>query len=93
VHANGPLDALERLAALVVQAVGNWPAAAVRRHVEGAIDAVVHLSRSAGGRRVVSEVVEVVPTTGATSGSGTGFEVRQLAGDGGVVGHPWRWRR
>ncbi len=93
VHANGPLDALERLAALVVQAVSNWPAAAVRRHVEGAIDAVVHLSRSTGGTRVVSEVVEVVPTTGAASGSGTGFEVRVLAGDGGLVGHPWRWRR
>ena len=62
VHANGPTEALERLGALVVQAVGNWPAAAVRRHVEGAIDAVVHLHRGPNGARTVSEVGEVAPS-------------------------------
>ncbi len=89
VHANGPTEALERLGALVVQAVGNWPAAAVRRHVEGAIDAVVHLHRSPTGARVISEVVEVAPSPS----TGAGFEVRVLARDDTVVAHPWRCRR
>ena len=89
VHANGPTEALERLSALVVQAVGNWPAAAVRRHVEGAIDAVIHLDRSSTGERTVREVVEVAPS--ATSGNA--FEVRVLARDDAVVAHPWRCRR
>ncbi len=86
VHANSAADALERLAALVVQSVGNWPAEAVRRHVEGAIDIVVHLHRSATGARTVHEVVEV------GVGTGTAFRVTTLAVSDAVVATPARGR-
>ena len=52
VHANSALDALERLASLVLQEVGDWPLAAVHHHVARAVDVVVHVARNAdGGRR------------------------------------------
>jgi pilus assembly protein CpaF len=59
-HANSALDALERLASLVLHEVGNWPLPAVQQHVARAIDAVVHVVRHADGTRRVSEVAEVV---------------------------------
>lgn len=84
VHANGPADALARVAALVVQAVGNWPAAAVRHHVAAAIDVVVHVARAADGTRAVREVVEVVgatprPVADDLATDGGQFGVRLLA--------------
>ena len=67
-HANSALDALHRIEAMVLQATPNWPLGAVRSYVASAIDLVVHLERSATGRRRVAEVIEVadvVSTHGA----------------------------
>lgn len=87
VHANGSLDALDRLATLVVQEVANWPLAAVHQHVSRAIDAVVHVVRGADGRRVVAEVVEVVP-----SELGVALSIRVLADGRQVLAPPQRGR-
>lgn len=86
VHANSALDALQRLAALVLQEVGNWPLVAVNAHVARAIDAVVHLERSPAGRRVV-EVAEV------GIGEDGGLKVRQLVSGGDVVAELRQGRR
>lgn len=86
VHANSAADALERIAALVVQSVGNWPAEAVRRHVERAIDVVVHLQRTATGARTVQQVAEV------GVGNGTAFRVTTLATSSTVVAETSRGR-
>ena len=59
-HANSALDALERLASLVLHEVGNWPLPAVHQHVARAIDAVVHVARGPNGTRRVVEVAEVL---------------------------------
>lgn len=88
VHANSSLDALERLATLVVQEVANWPLAAVHQHVARAIDAVVHVQRCTDGRRFVAEVVEVEPLV-----SGTALTVRALADERQVLAAPQRGRR
>lgn len=61
VHANSALDALARLASLVLQSAPNWPLAAVREHVARAIDIVVHVERGPDGRRQVVDVAEVCP--------------------------------
>lgn len=58
-HANGPVDALRRLAALAAAADERLGVAAVRDHVESAIDAVVHVGRIDGGARRVAVVAEV----------------------------------
>lgn len=61
VHANSALDALARLASLVLQSAPNWPLAAVREHVARAIDIVVHVERGHDGHRQVVEIAEVCP--------------------------------
>jgi len=89
VHANTALDALHRLAALVVHEVGNWPLAAVHRHVSGAIDAVVHVARLPDGTRRIIEVAEVVAPCTTDLGA---LGVRTLATAHTVVGTPTRGR-
>ena len=42
-HANSPHDALRRLEALLLQYAGGWPLEAIREHIRGAIDVVVHV--------------------------------------------------
>ncbi len=59
VHANGPVDALRRLAALATAADERLGVDAVRDHVTAAIDAVVHLGRSPDGTRRLAAVAEV----------------------------------
>ena len=68
VHANGPLDALLRLESLVLQAAPQWPLVAVRHQLARSIDAVVHVARVGGRRRVVevAEVAEPAPDGPAT---------------------------
>lgn len=80
VHANGPVDALRRLATLATAADERLPVEAVREHVTAAIDAVVHLERRADGARRVAAVTEVAAHD----------EVRLLADDSGVVAQPLR---
>lgn len=88
VHANGALDALDRLATLVVQEVVNWPLAAVYQHVARAVDAVVHVVRGSDGRRWVAEVAEVAPIE-----LGGALTVRALADTRGVLAATQRGRR
>ncbi len=85
VHANSALDALERVASLVLHEVGNWPLPAVHQHVERAIDIVVHVVRGTDGARRVAEVAEVV--------AGNSLWVRPLARGDDVVDTVSRGRR
>jgi pilus assembly protein CpaF len=57
-HANGPLDALRRLEAMIAS-TSPLPLAAVRDQLEASLDVVVHVAR-VGGRRRVTAVAEVV---------------------------------
>ena len=63
-HANSAQDALHRLETLVVQAAPAWPLRAIRDHLIRCIDAVVHVERTAGSARRVSEIAEVVDSDG-----------------------------
>jgi pilus assembly protein CpaF len=63
-HANSALDAIHRVETLVVQAAPAWPLRAVRDHLVRCIDAVVHVERTAGGARRVSEIAEVIDHDG-----------------------------
>ncbi len=83
-HANSALDALERMATLVLHAAPTWPLASIRSQVCRAIDAVVHVRRSEGERRV-HEVVEPTEAVGR-------FAARPLVDAGEVVAE-WERRR
>ena len=61
IHANGPAAALARLETLTLFAGVALPVSAVRSQIAAAIDAVVHVGRSADGGRVVLAVAEVAP--------------------------------
>jgi pilus assembly protein CpaF len=59
VHANGPVDVLPRLETLVLMAGAGLPVVAVRSQMGAAIDAVVHVTRSAHGARRVEAIGEL----------------------------------
>ena len=58
-HANSPLDALNRLETMVLMAGMEIPIKAVREYIENAIDLVVNVSRLSDGRRKVTSICEV----------------------------------
>ncbi len=58
IHANTPIDALRRLEVLVRGS--GLPADAIRQQIVSAIDLIVQLTRLPDGRRVITEVAEVV---------------------------------
>jgi pilus assembly protein CpaF len=74
-HANSAVDALHRLETLVVQAAPSWPLRAVRDHLVRCIDVVVHVARTAGGGRAVTEIGEVTQHDGVP-------EARMIVADG-----------
>lgn len=59
VHANSAIDGLERIDLLVSQAAPSWKADDIRRTVSAAIGTVVHLVKTADGRRLIDHVVHV----------------------------------
>lgn len=80
-HANSAVDALDRLATLVLHAAPAWPMSSIRHQVARSIDAVVHLQRQAG-RRTIAQVIEPVIDPARQHGAAPG--VRSIV-DGGVV--------
>jgi pilus assembly protein CpaF len=59
VHANSAREVVERLEVLVLMAA-DLPVASIDRQVASALDLIVHISRLAGGARVVTQISEVV---------------------------------
>ena len=59
IHANGARDALGRLEAMVLMAGTGLPLDAVREQISSAIHLIVHMVRSPGGSRRVTEVLQV----------------------------------
>ncbi len=58
-HANSPLDALNRLETMVLMAGMDIPIKAIREYIENAIDIVINISRLSDGRRKVTSICEV----------------------------------
>ena len=58
-HANSPLDALNRLETMVLMGGIEIPVTAIRDYIENAIDIVVEVARLSDGRRKIVEVSEI----------------------------------
>ncbi len=58
-HANLPRDMLRRLETMVLLSGVDIPVRAIREQIASAIDVIVHTSRMADGKRVVTSVTEV----------------------------------
>lgn len=66
VHANSAQEVVERLEVLILMAA-DLPVVSIHRQITSAIDLIVHISRLAGGRRVVTQISEITgmdPKTG-----------------------------
>jgi Flp pilus assembly CpaF family ATPase/pSer/pThr/pTyr-binding forkhead associated (FHA) protein len=59
IHANNTADVMQRLEVLVLMAV-DLPVVSIQRQIASAIDVVVQITRMPGGRRVVTQLSEVV---------------------------------
>ena len=58
-HANGPVDALRRLEALVLQHHPHWSIDTLRHHIHLAVDVIIHVERRKDGSRFIRDITEV----------------------------------
>ena len=58
-HANSPIDSLNRLETMVLMAGMEIPVAAIRDYIENAIDIIVQVERLTDGRRKIVEISEI----------------------------------
>jgi pilus assembly protein CpaF len=63
-HANSPRDAVRRLETMVLMAGYDLPTRAIREQIASAVDVVVQVSRLSDGRRVVTNVTEILGMEG-----------------------------
>ncbi|MBI5723602.1 MAG: CpaF family protein [Planctomycetes bacterium] len=59
-HANTPLDALNRLETLAMMSKVELPLHALRSQIASAIDVIIHVNRFNDGRRGLTEIAEVL---------------------------------
>lgn len=59
-HANSPVDALNRLETMMLMNDMEIPVSAVRGYMENAIDIVIQIERLSDGRRKVTSICEIV---------------------------------
>ena len=58
-HANGPIDALNRLETMILMNEMSIPVDAVRGYIENAIDIIIQIDRLTDGRRKITSISEV----------------------------------
>lgn len=58
-HANGPIDALNRLETMVLMSGIEIPLKAIREYIKNAIDIVVNIDRLNDGKRKVTSICEI----------------------------------
>lgn len=59
IHANSPIEALERLETLVLRTGVAWPHSAIRQTVSRAIHYVIQMRQNADGKRIISEITRL----------------------------------
>lgn len=94
-HANGPMDALNRLETMILMNEMSIPVGAVRGYIENAIDIVIQIDRLTDGRRKVTSISEV---NGLEDGNIVvreifGYVQNDTSNDGTVVGDFIKKRR
>ena len=59
-HANSPIDALNRLETMVLMSGMEIPIPAIREYIENAIDIVINVQRLSDGKRKITSISEVI---------------------------------
>lgn len=76
-HANSPIDALNRLETMVLMSGIEIPIKAIREYIENAIDLVINIERMHDGKRKITNISEVVGFDKDTIKLNTIFEFKQ----------------
>lgn len=58
-HANGPIDAMNRMETMIMMNEMSIPVSAIRGYIENAIDIIVQIDRLSDGRRKITNISEV----------------------------------
>lgn len=87
-HANSPIDALNRLETMILMNEMEIPVSAVRGYIENAIELIIQIDRMTDGRRKITSISEVV---GLKDGKLElneifGFSQKGIADDNSVIG-------
>jgi len=87
-HANNPVDSLNRLETMILMNEMEIPVSAVRGYIENAIDIIVQIDRLSDGKRKITSISEV---SGMKDGNITlkeifSFKQEGVSSDGSVMG-------
>lgn len=87
-HANSPIDALNRLETMILMNEMEIPVSAVRGYIENAIDIVIQIDRLSDGKRKITSIDEI---TGIKDGNITlneifSFKQNGVSDDGNAIG-------
>ncbi len=87
-HANNPIDSLNRLETMILMNEMEIPVSAVRGYIENAIDIIVQIDRLSDGKRKITSVSEI---SGMKDGNITlkeifSFKQKGVSSDGSVMG-------
>ena len=87
-HANSPMDALNRLETMILMNEMEIPVSAVRGYIENAIELVIQIDRMSDGRRKVTSISEVVGLKDGVLQLNEifGFVQKGIAEDNSVIG-------
>lgn len=89
-HANSPYDAMHRLETMAMMSGADIPLKALRNQIVSALHVLIQMSRLANGRRVITEISEVVGLDESDRYDLTAiFKRRALDGDDSTTGLHW----
>ena len=91
-HANSPVDALNRLETMVLMAGMEIPIKAIREYIENAIDIVICTSRISDGKRKITSICEITEFKNDDIVLNEIFAFKQhgLTDRGEVIGEFWK---
>lgn len=87
-HANSPVDALNRLETMMLMNDMEIPVSAIRGYMENAIDLIVQIERLADGKRKVTSICEIVDLKDGNINLHEIFSFKQkgISSDSSVIG-------
>ena len=94
-HANTPVDAMNRLETMILMNEMEIPVSAVRGYIENAIDLVVQIDRLSDGKRKITSISEVVGMKNGVIEIQEIFSFKQkgVMDDGSVIGEFGLYKR
>ena len=94
-HANNPIDAINRLETMILMNEMEIPVSAVRGYIENAIDIVIQIDRLSDGKRKITSISEVAGMEDGNILLKDIFTFKQtgVSGDGNAVGEFRMYKR